>query len=549
MRILGLDIGSTTVKAVEIESTFRRYDIHDYHERKVPENYNPLDVARELVSSLTRKPDRIVVALKTGQLTFRNLDLPTRDKKAIQASIGFELDDELPFALDQTLYDYAYLAQSSEGTQVHVVASLRKYMETALHDWLGIGVDPDVVTSEAWAYRAIFSRLQTEAEQEHPSLLLQLGHARSTLYVHWKGQPVLARDINWGGRDLTLAISQRYGVTLEQAENAKLDHGFILTEAQKSQATLEQVEFSDALNEALSELFQAIRQAELSCKQFTKLPLGAIYLSGGTSLLPGLNKVLQEQLQIPVKPLQALSAVATSGVTYSEAADASCGLASALALTVVGPARNTLINLRKGEYAKAGRSHDFSFVGSTRRIAMGTSIVVASILISTFVSKGFYQSEITEVDTRLERSMRLFFGQISSSAIRTYLASPKSLKNAVNKELTKQRESAKLLGPNPQSPLNFLKELSSTIPRDAIVDMIEFQAGAAPTENYSPTSSPGMKLTFIVANAETADRIAALLGGKVIDLSKTKLEEVTFDGAKKFRVTFTGKPTEDFYGR
>lgn len=112
-----------------------------------------------------------------------------------------------------------------------------------------------------------------------------------------------------GGRDITTAICQKYQIPVEQAEAAKLDHGFVVTSPQRADATAEQLEFSDTLLEPISALFGLIKQTELSCKNLTQQPLGHIYLSGGTSLLPGLAKVLEEHVGTPVRQLLALSSV------------------------------------------------------------------------------------------------------------------------------------------------------------------------------------------------------------------------------------------------
>src|SRR5687767_4984321 len=101
MRILGIDIGSSSIKAVELESAFGRFDIRDYHELPNLEN-TPEKVVQQLVSKLSKTPDRIIVSLPYKSTTFRNLQLPTRDKKAIQSGIKFELEDELPFPSDSS---------------------------------------------------------------------------------------------------------------------------------------------------------------------------------------------------------------------------------------------------------------------------------------------------------------------------------------------------------------------------------------------------------------------------------------------------------------
>lgn len=79
-------------------------------------------------SGLAKQPDKIAVALRTSQVTFRNLGAPHPDKKAIQAGVAFELEDEMPFSVDDAQFDYSTLAQTKQGTTVHVAATLKKHL-------------------------------------------------------------------------------------------------------------------------------------------------------------------------------------------------------------------------------------------------------------------------------------------------------------------------------------------------------------------------------------------------------------------------------------
>lgn len=449
MRILGIDLGSQSIKAVEVDSAFGRYEIHDYHEIARAPGQPADEALANLVATLAKKPDKIAVALRASQVTFRNLNLPTRDKKAIQAGVGFELEDELPFSLDDAAYDYSILTQTKQSTYLHVAATLKKHLVSFLSPWMSANVDPDLVTTESWAYRALLNRVLGEAglsPQAQPVLLVQIGHERTTLYLHWRGAPVMAREIPWGGRDLTTAICQKYQIPVDQAEAAKLDHGFVVPSAQKADATPEQMEFSDTLLDPLSALISAIKQTELSGKNLTHLPIGMIYLSGGTALLPGLAKVLEENAQLPVRLLQALSSIATSGVTYSEQTDATYLLAASLALCLVGTERATTINFRKGEFAKQGHGRKFNFT-ELRKPLMALGAVCFCFFVSLAVQSHVYKSRLDDLDTQLEKSVRSFFGTVSTSAIKTYMSNTTTLKTSINRELNKQKELAKLLAP------------------------------------------------------------------------------------------------------
>ena len=541
MRILGLDVGTTRVKAVELETSFGRFEVHEYHDIRVEDGENPLAVAERLLRSLPKAPDKISTSLRTSKVTFRNLTLPTKDKKAIQASVGFELEDELPFSLEDAVYDYSVLSQIGQQTQIHVAATLKRNIEAAIASYNSFEIDPDLITTEVWSYRTLLNKIISPQAQDLPTLLIQIGHEHTTFYVHWRGLPVMVRDIAWGGRDLTAVISKKYGITIEAAEKAKNDNGFVLSPSQVANATPEQVEFSQTVSSSIQDLIREIRQSNLTCKNSTHNGLASIYLSGGTSLLPGLGNFIAEEMQIPVQPLRALSSIAASGVTYSEHTDAAFSLALASSLCLVGSEKSVAINLRRGQYAKHGHATEFNFQ-SMKNPLIAASTIAVSLFLSLAIESQVYSKRLVEADAGLEKGIRSFFDQVSKSAVRTYMSNPTSLRTAVNKELNKYREVSRLVGPNPHSPLNYLEDLSKTIPKDVVVDMTHFQVGSAPTAPFSsdPSTERTGNLTFTVGSPQMVDRLTTLLTNKLSEMKHSETESL--------KVTFTGRTPESTYG-
>jgi Tfp pilus assembly PilM family ATPase len=183
MRILGLDCGSSSIKAVEIDSAFGRYDIHDYHECPITAEMPIAAAIRKIIQSLPKPPDRVVMSMPIGKTTFRTLSLPTRDKKSIQSSVGFELEDELPFAIDACTYDYVILSQNKQGSQVHIAATLKSHVQTVLDFCKIHKLDPDTLTTEEWSYRTLLNRIIQIGAQEAPVLLKWAIKKRFFIYI------------------------------------------------------------------------------------------------------------------------------------------------------------------------------------------------------------------------------------------------------------------------------------------------------------------------------------------------------------------------------
>jgi len=545
MRIVGLDWGTSSIKAVEIDSAFGRYEIHDYRELEVTPGTEPAAAAAQLVASLSQKPHRIIVAMRASQITTRNLHLPTRDRKAIQAGVLFQLEDELPFSIEDMALDSSILSQAGQQSDVHVATTLKKHLAAEIQKWGEIEVDPDVITTEGWAFRTLVNRTISPNIQEKPLLLVYVGAKTTLLYLHWRGFPMVCREIRWGGDSLSRMLVSRLGLSDEQAERVKRNPA-VLTETHPQSLV-------QLVSDGLEDIQREIKHMDLVCKGMSQQNLNAIYITGGGSLIEGLPAALEGRIGIPVERIRPLSALSPSGVTFAETSDAKMGLAAALAMSLVGSDRNLVINLRRGEFSKIARGREFNIQNLKKPLA-ATGMVAASFFISMAVQSSILQKRLEDKDAQLKRSMSGFFGSVSNSAMRTYLANPASLKTAIQKELDKTRESARVLGTNANSPLVFLKNLSSSISKDTVVDMMDFQVGAAPqpatpsdkSEKSERAIDSPVELTFISTDSAAAERLAGQIAPRLIQAPKPTVEEVPASGKepRKFKITFRGTAAE-----
>lgn len=545
MRILGLDIGSTSIKAVEVDTAFGRFEIHEYHEVRVNPGESSIAVAGAMVRSLPKSPDRVIVPLRANRTTLRNLRLPTRDKKAIQSSVGFELEDDLPFEADQAASDFVILGTAGNESQVHVSAALR----SALDDYLGLavqsGVDPDTLTTEACAYRALLRKIPIpDTVLERPILVVNVGHERTTIYAQFEGLPLFCREIPWGGRDISVILSNRYGLSMDAAERTKIDNGFVLPLSQLPTVSEQQRDFSETVFEALQGLCRDIRQADLSCKNLTGHRPGMVYLTGGSSMLPGLPALLSEETKIVCQPLRALSQV-KNGVTYSEETDAKFALAAGSALSFLTSERPFLINFRRGDFAKHGGGADIDlslFLKPMKTLGVAAVLLLALLL----VESSLYDKKIESTNSQLEKTVKNFFGSLSPSAVRSYLSNTNNLKKNIDAELSKERALVALLAPNPHSPFEFLREISNSIGKDVVTDMMKYNVGSSTKSD--PYGSPSVseepvEIEFWVANAAVAEQLDRVLSPKLKGYRKSELEEVPKGApgaAKKYKFTVNG---------
>jgi hypothetical protein len=179
------------------------------------------------------------------------------------------------------------------------------------------------------------------------------------------------------------------------------------------------------------------------------------------------------------------------------------------------------------------------------RFALAVSAAILLVLLG--VESTLYEQRIKTTNTQLEKTVKSFFGALSPSAVKSYLSNTKNLKRNIDAELSKERALVALLAPNPNSPFEFLKDISSAIPRGVVTDLMHYHVGSSTNaEPYSSTSvsEPAVELEFWVANPQMADGIDRALSGKIKGYRKSDLAEVDSAAApgtpKKFKMSING---------
>src|SRR5204862_707642 len=117
-----------------------------------PAQNNPLSAAQQMINSISGHIDRLVTSVPSEISTFRNIELATRDRKAIRSALEFELEDDLPFEKENLHYDSAIMPGATAGSLVHVGATKKDSFAAHLNRLQEYGIDPPIVPPDPWAY-------------------------------------------------------------------------------------------------------------------------------------------------------------------------------------------------------------------------------------------------------------------------------------------------------------------------------------------------------------------------------------------------------------
>jgi Tfp pilus assembly PilM family ATPase len=523
--VLGLDVGSQSLKAVELRISPRglvpgQFRIHPRLDAEAP----IAEHIQRFVAMHQLPTNQVACALPARQLSTRRLEFPFSDARRLTQAIPFEIEAETPFDLDDIFVDWNLI----EGDRNHgsVSASLvkRVHVAEALDLLQSSGCNPHVLEAGG----LVLANLAPIFRLQGSHLIADIGHEKTTFCAMQDGQPILARSIAVGGRAMTEAIASERGLSFDDAEQLKVEGGGLAAGrgagagadspgvivildriAREAVRTLEAAEFRQphsppTTNESYStdddaRIDQSTaakdpRSSSQSSAQNTAHHSTRITLVGGAARLAGIDAYLTsrtgchtERLHLPTDSEHADLVAGVDPVLF--------GPALALALRLSGDPV-TKMNFRQGEYAFRQDLREL-FDRQLRPTAALAAILVVLMTLSTITT-------ITLQHRRAGRNLDAAV-QLYSEAFPNQRPAPDNPVSAMGSELRNARGRADFLGlyRGNRSALDLLAELSRTIPTDLAVRITEVNID----RNV-------IRLDVEAEGFEAADRLTAVLSAK-----------------------------------
>jgi Tfp pilus assembly PilM family ATPase len=286
-RILGLDIGSGSVKAVLLSRGFRGgYRVLGFRRIDTAAAGGLTEALEQLFAGDAFRGAVCVSALHAGMLSFRNIRLPFRDDRKIRQTLAFALEPAIQTPLEEVFIDYTHAGGAGESEIFAALAPrtlvgertelLKPYVrETAVID---ISAVP------------LTLRLTRDKGGQETLLLLDIGASDTTAVFARGGRILHIRHFPFGGEMATRAIATALNSDFAEAEEMKRSGEIPPAVA----AAIDEVcrRFCiELINTRTSLLWQgAIAQAP-----------ALVLLTGGGSRTPGLEAILAESFPVPVE--------------------------------------------------------------------------------------------------------------------------------------------------------------------------------------------------------------------------------------------------------
>lgn len=286
-KIIGLDIGAGSVKAVILSRGFRgAYRILGVRRIEIQETGGVPEAMSQLFADQAFCGAVCVTALSPGLLSFRNVRLPFRDDKRIAQTLAFSLEPLIQQPLDEVFIDYTVTGRT-EQSEIFAALADRTLVEERMALLAPYVRDTAVIDIAAVP---LVSRLMQAPGFPACALLLDIGLRDTTAIFAGKGRILHIRDFRFGGETVTDAIASALRIESVEAETVKLSGE--LPEA--SMAAVREVR-----DRFLAELSNT--QAFLLDQGGIPEPPSRIILTGGGARTPGIAEGLSRLFSVSVE--------------------------------------------------------------------------------------------------------------------------------------------------------------------------------------------------------------------------------------------------------
>ena len=233
--LVGLDIGSSAVKAVELKPSGKSYKVTGFGTEPVPpdsivdgaiiDGAAVADAIRRLFENKAFKTKEVAASLSGNSVIVKKISLPVMTQSELSESIYWEAEQYIPFDIQDVNIDYQILdpgtGPDSKGTMDVLLVAAKK---EKIADYTGViaqaGRVPVVVDVDAFALQNAFE-INYGLDPQAVTVLLNAGASAININILQGDQSVFTRDISMGGNAYTEAVQKELDLPFEAAEQLK----------------------------------------------------------------------------------------------------------------------------------------------------------------------------------------------------------------------------------------------------------------------------------------------------------------------------------------
>src|ERR1041384_2185493 len=303
--LVGVDIGSSDIKAVELQKKGSAYQLVNLGfenlspdtvvDGQIMELNNVSNVISSIFAEHQFKTTRVAAGVSGHSVIVKNIVLPQMSEDELRESFSWHAEEHIPFDISDVNLDYQVTSSSAEALNVLLAACKSDKIANVKQAIQLAGKQPAVIDVDTFALQNCYE-VNYQPKPGEIVALLNIGASTMNINIMNGTRSVFARDASVGGSQYTSLLQKELGLTFDQAEAVK--RGYPLPEgieARPIQPIIETV--SDILALEIRKTMDFYRATAEESEQ----AIQKILIAGGSSKLPGLPDYLAKRFEIPVE--------------------------------------------------------------------------------------------------------------------------------------------------------------------------------------------------------------------------------------------------------
>jgi type IV pilus assembly protein PilM len=305
--LVGLDIGSAAVKAVELKTGGKggaEYQLVNIGVEPLPpeaivdgaimDSGAVIDAIQRVFQQQKIKTGEVAVGVSGNAVIVKKISLPQMSAEELSESIHWEAEQYIPFDIQDVAIDYEVIDGGAGGGNMDVLLVACK--KDKISDYTSVisqaGKTPSIVDVDVFALQNCYE-INYGSDPGRVIALLNVGASVMNINIVKGGTSVFNRDIAVGGNQYTDAIQKDLNLSFDQAESLKRGGRVEGAAVENLPPILQAVSENIALEvQKTFDFFKATSQEDR---------IDRVFLSGGTSKVHGLRELIAERFDAGVE--------------------------------------------------------------------------------------------------------------------------------------------------------------------------------------------------------------------------------------------------------
>jgi type IV pilus assembly protein PilM len=303
---IGLDIGSSSIKAVQLRKRGRSLEVHAFGmeplaaqtivDGTIMDQGAVVDAIRALWRRLRLRQREVAIAIAGHSVIIKKIAVPPMNRSELAEHIPHEAEHHIPFAKDDVEVDYEVVVEQNASGQMELllVAAKKEVVADYTQVVRDSSLNPVVVDVAAFSAQNAFEA-NYDLNPGETTVIINVGAAISNINIVRGAQSLFTRDVTIGGNLFTEEIQKRLNVSQDEAEAYKVGG------SHEEQGVVPQdVEgIIEGVAEIISGEFQ--RSLDFFLATTADANVARICLGGGTAKTMALHRAIERRSRLPVE--------------------------------------------------------------------------------------------------------------------------------------------------------------------------------------------------------------------------------------------------------